>query len=68
MERTDRRDETEEIIRDYRRDFKNRESRSSLESTGAHSRKTHSRKTTYELLGWKGSQTSFTGENDRGFI
>lgn len=68
MEQNDRREETDEIIRDYRRDFNNRESGSSSESTGAYSRKTHSRKTTYELLGWRGSQTSFTGENDRGFI
>lgn len=68
MEHNDRRGETKEIIRDYRRDFKNRESGSSSENTGAYSRKTHSRKTTYDLLGWRGSQTSFTGENDRSFI
>lgn len=69
MEQNDRREETEEIIIDYRRDFKNREPGNSSESTGAYSRKTHSRKTTYHyLLGWRGNQTSFTGENDQGFI
>lgn len=68
MKHNYRRRETEEIIRDYRRDFKNLESGSSSDNTGAYSRKTHSRKTTYDLLGWRGSQTSFTGENDRSFI
>lgn len=68
MEHNDRRRVTKEIIRDYKRDFKNRESGSSLENTGTYSRKTHSQKTTYDLLGWRESQTSFTGEHDRSFI
>lgn len=56
MEHNDRRGEAEGIIRDYRRDFKNRESGSSSEITGAYSQKTHSRKTTYDLLVGEGTK------------